>query len=250
MSAIALETPGANILDINDTLESALTSRYGRGIARNVLDSELPIAEMEGGMQELQTKSRARRISNYNLRTADKDAAEAVQRRFDTVKGRFGGRADLSLAEVTRSQAELYIEEMMSLSESERRLGMGFDQDVLDFMRYKTGGASSLMNAEGDAFEAFRYFDAEGTLSELADEYTSGAMDDLLMPADDISDSMKRVVAADADVLDSGSAASRGAYTRVQDFMDSPAFRQAKNSGLCYFVSTSAVINRLPIIYC
>jgi len=222
MSAIALETPGANILDINDTLESALTSRYGRGIARNVLDSELPIAEMEGGMQELQTKSRARRISNYNLRTADKDAAESVQRRFNTISG----RTDLSLAQVTRDQAEQYLDYVKSLSDSERRLGMGFDQDVFDFMTYKTGGASSVMNAEGEAFEAFRYFDAEGTLSELADEYTSGAMDDLLMPADDISDSMKRVVTADADVLDSGSAASRGAYTRVQDFMDSPALRQ------------------------
>jgi hypothetical protein len=222
MSAIALETPGANILDINDTLESALTSRYGRGIAGGILNSELPIEDVEGGMQELQSKSRARRIANYNLQTADKDAAEAVQRRFNTISG----RTDLSLAQVTRDQAEQYLDYVKSLSDSERRLGMGFDQDVFDFMTYKTGGASSVMNAEGEAFEAFRYFDAEGTLSELADEYTSGAMDDLLMPADDISDSMKRVVAADADVLDSGSAASRGAYTRVQDFMDSPALRQ------------------------
>jgi hypothetical protein len=93
-------------------------------------------------------------------------------------------------------------------------------------MRYKTGGASEVLDARGEALEAYRYFDAEANLARLADEYSTGAMDDMLMPADEISDSMKRVVAADPDILDASSSASRGAYTRVQDFMDSPALRQ------------------------
>jgi hypothetical protein len=46
------------------------------------------------------------------------------------------------------------------------------------------------------------------------------------MPDSDIPDSTRRIVAADPSSVNMGSRASNGAYTRVQDFMDSPALRQ------------------------
>jgi len=222
MSAIALETPGANLLDITDTLEAGLTSRYGRTVAGSILNAETPIEGREGVMSDMLMKSKQRRISNYNLRTADQDAAEAVQQRFNAITG----RTNLSLAEVTRDQAQQYLDSVQSLTDSEKHIGMGYDQDVFDFMSYKTSSTGDFIEAKGDAFEAFKYFDAQKNLGTLADEFATGAMDDLLMPASDIADSTRRIVAADPSSINMGSSASKGAYTRVQDFMDSPALKQ------------------------
>ena len=46
------------------------------------------------------------------------------------------------------------------------------------------------------------------------------------MPDDKIQDATRRIVAPDVLSQGSGSSASNGAYTRAQDFMDSPALRQ------------------------
>jgi hypothetical protein len=223
MSAIALETPGASILDINDTLEAGLTSRYGRTVARSVLNAELPIEDMEAAMGDIQRKSMQRRISNYNMRTADQDAAEAVQQRFNAIRG---GRADISLAEIAQDEAKAYLDYIDSYVKKNKFLPSTFDDDIYDFMKYTTGGTEALAGAQGDAFEAYRYFSSQNNLDTLADEFTTGAMDDLLMPDSDISDSTRRLVAADPSSVNMGSRASNGAYTRVQDFMDSPALRQ------------------------
>ena len=222
LSAIAHQTPGANIFDINDTLEAGLTSRYGRTIARSILDSETAIDGSETAMKDIQRRSREQRVSKFNLQTADKDAAESVQQRFNAVTG----RTNLSLAEVTRDQAQQYLDSVKSLTDSEKHIGMGYDQDVFDFMRYTTGGTEDLLGAQGDAFEAYRYFSAQNNLNTLADEFSTGAIDNLLMPDSDIDDVTRSIVADDPSSVNMGSRASNGAYTRVQDFMDSPDLRQ------------------------
>jgi hypothetical protein len=223
LSAIAHQTPGANILDINDTLEAGLTSRYGRTIARSILSSETAIDGSETAMRDIQTRSRQQRVSKYNLQTADKDAAESVQQRFNRIRG---GRTDVSLAEISQNEARAYLDYVDSYEKKNKFLPNTFDNDVYDFMRYTAGGTEDLLGAQGDAFEAYRYFGAQNNLNTLADEFSTGAIDNLLMPDSDIDDVTRRIVADDPSSVNMGSRASNGAYTRVQDFMDSPALRQ------------------------
>lgn len=223
LSAIAHQTPGANILDINDTLEAGLTSRYGRTIARSILNSETAIDGSETAMPDIQRRSRQQRISKFNLQTADKDAAESVQQRFNRIRG---GRTDVSLAEISQNEARAYLDYVDSYEKKNKFLPSTFDNDVYDFMRYTTGGTEDLLGAQGDAFEAYRYFGAQNNLNTLADEFSTGALDNLLMPDSGIDDTTRRIVADDPSSVNMGSRASNGAYTRVQDFMDSPALRQ------------------------
>ena len=223
LSAIAHQTPGANILDINDTLEAGLTSRYGRTIARSILNSETAIDGSETAMPDIQRRSRQQRVSKFNLQTADKDAAESVQQRFNRIRG---GRTDVSLAEISQNEARAYLDYVDSYEKKNKFLPSTFDNDVYDFMRYTTGGTEDLLGAQGDAFEAYRYFGAQNNLNTLADEFSTGALDNLLMPDSDIDDATRRIVADDPSSINMGSRASNGAYTRVQDFMDSPALRQ------------------------
>jgi hypothetical protein len=170
-------------------------------------------------------KATSRELSTYATRTANEEAIERVQRSFNAIRG---GRTDVSLAEVTKDEAKQYLDYIKSYEKKNKFLPSTFDSDVFDFMRYRTGRSLGDLGAgvKSDAMEAFKYFNAQENLSNLADEFTTGALDDLLMPASDVPDNINRIIASDPSSLNMCYSVSNGAYTRVQDFMDSPALRQ------------------------
>ena len=225
ISGMVANVPGSNALDITATLQSALNAQYGRTFTESLLRSDVAIDDQELGLRTLFNKATSRELSTYATRTANEEAIERVQRSFNAIRG---GRTDVSLAEVTKDEAKQYLDYIKSYEKKNKFLPSTFDSDVFDFMRYRTGRSLGDLGAgvKSDAIEAFKYFNAQENLSNLADEFTTGALDDLLMPASDVPDNINRIIASDPSSLNMGSSVSNGAYTRVQDFMDSPALRQ------------------------
>jgi hypothetical protein len=223
LSAIARDTSGSNVLDINDTLHSGLNAQYGKSFARSVLSSETAIYDEETAMRTIFGDSQLRAISKNTLITADETAVERLQQAFNYMRG---GRTDISLAEVSKDDAKKYLKLYSGFEQSERYLQPGYDEGIYNFMNHRTGELEGLSGATDDAAEAFKFINAQENLSKIEDRYAPGVVDDLLMPADEIQDSTRRIVAADPSSINMGSRASDGAYTRVQDFMDSPALRQ------------------------
>jgi hypothetical protein len=226
VSVMARGNPDFNILDINDTLQSVLSSQYGKSFTRSLLSSETPIDGNEAAMRNFYGDSMRREISKRALATSDKTAVERLQQTFNDMRG---GRTDISLAEVAQDDAKKYLKLYSGFEQDERFLQPGYNDDIYDFMRYRAGGLEALeglSEAKNDAAEAYKVINAQENLAELEDRYAAGVADDLLKPDDEILDSTRRIVAPDILSSGSGSSSSNGAYTRVQDFMDSPALRQ------------------------
>ena len=223
LSVMTRGNKNSNVLDINDTLRSGLNALYGKSLTKSVLSSDIGIDDNETAMRNFFYDSQSREYSKRALATADKTAVERLQQAFNDIRG---GRADISLAEVSQDDAKKYLKLYSRFEQAERSMQPGYDEGIYNFMRYTTGGLTDLLGAQGDAFEAYNVINAQENLSKIEDRYGAGVVDDLLMPDDKIQDATRRIVAPDVLSQGSGSSASNGAYTRAQDFMDSPALRQ------------------------